>query len=329
MVHPSAVNGMAPAWLSGDAPSGDVVLSSRCRILRNLVGYRFPHIAERSELEAIFRSILPIAKAQELQLNSKVSPVERERLIAWRFASHHFRINDPGRALFLDERRALSLMVNEEDHLRLQALTAGWSIKHATKSCETTLRKFGNDLDFAWSERFGFLAASPYNAGEGRRLSAMFHLIGLAHSRRLGPVLKAISARGMTARGLFGESSRAVGAFVQVSTIRGQLPEFIGACEYLIEEERRTRSEIGERALLERTKVALDFAKSSPAISLADTLRVLAWARWAASQDAPSVPLTFRDVDALLATLELRTHGHEGKAAQRRATFLRTALGQT
>ena len=155
----------------------------------------------------------------------------------------------------------------------------------------------------------------------------MFHLIGLAQSKRLPGVLRALAQQGLAARGLFGEASRAVGAFVQVSVTSGSVVEYGGACEYLMREERDARNSIGRETLEEKAKQALEFAVVSPTITLADALRVLAWARWAAIAGLDGFNFTSREVDTLLTTLEIKPGATESKAAQRRASFLREALG--
>lgn len=297
--------------------------------MRNLVGHKFPHRADRKELEEILKSILTAVKEAGLELEALrgLSPVERDHLVACRLISHNFEVNEPGRAILIDHDRSISLMVNEEDHLRLQGLTAGWSIGAAESLASSVLKKLEKNLSFAHSPNYGFLAASPYNAGQGRRLSSMFHLIGLAQSKRLPGVLRALAQQGLAARGLFGEASRAVGAFVQVSVTTGSVVEFMGACEYLMKEERDARNSIGRDALEEKAKQALEFAVVSPTITLADALRVLAWARWAASAELGGFDFSSRDVDTLLTTLEIKPGTTEPKAAQRRASFLREALG--
>ncbi|HVL39983.1 MAG TPA: hypothetical protein VM328_11390, partial [Fimbriimonadaceae bacterium] len=236
-----------PAWLGIDAPHMDVVLSSRCRIMRNLRGRRFPHLAEPEEAQEIAAEILQAARESGFgfDIHKRLSPAEREHLVGCRLISPDFGWQEVGRAVLLDSERAACVMVNEEDHLRVQALTAGWSLSSAEQKSESALDALGANLQFAWSPRFGFLSASPFNAGTGRRLSAMFHLIGLASSRRLSSVIRALSSRGIVARGLFGESSRAVGAFVQVSATNVGLSDFLGACEYLRREERLARQALG------------------------------------------------------------------------------------
>jgi len=320
----------SPAWLAPDAPGGDVVLSSRCRYLRNIAGHKFPTSANHIELDAILKDCLQASSKAHLDLRAytAASPVEREHFVACRLASHSFQIDKPGRALLLNDRGSLSVMVNEEDHLRIQGLTAGWSINEAAALADDTLRKLGKHLTFAWSPHFGFLAASPFNVGEGRRLSSMFHLIGLAQSRRLPTVLRALSGRGLVARGLFGEASRAIGAFMQVSATSGPLVEFTGACEYLLTEERSARKSLGRSVLEEKASQAKEFLYTSHSLSLADALRVIAWARWASSIGWSGFPIAPRQVDRLLTALELRTHSKEEHAAQRRSELLRQALIQ-
>ncbi len=317
-----------PAWLSSDAPQGDVVLSSRARVMRNLRGHRFPHHASDEELRVVLEKVVSAAQGGEdaFSVQRRVTQAERDYLVGSRLASHDFHWNEPGRALLLDEERSRCVMVNEEDHLRVQCLSAGWSIEVADARVRGVLENLGSNLDFAWTPEFGFLSASPFNAGEGRRLSAMLHLIGLAQGKRLPSVLKALSSRGLAARGLFGEASRAVGAFVQVSISTGTRVEFVGACEYLLREERDARAEIGRGILEERARQAVDFAVASRSIGLADALRVLAWVRWASSAEIQGFPESPREVDRWLTMLEVRGNSDAEAAARERAAFLRNRV---
>lgn len=316
-----------PAWLAKDAPHGDVVLSSRSRVMRNLRGRPFPHHATREELVEVMNKVVSaFGQGTGFELLKHISQSERDYLVGSRLCSPEFAIDPSGRALLLDKDRSAGIMVNEEDHVRIQALTAGWSVENADRISARALAQLGRHVAFAWSPRFGFLAASPFNAGEGRRLSAMFHLVGLAHAKRLPSVLRALSARHMAARGLFGESSRAVGAFIQISVTGGTRSEFAGACEYLIREEREARLEVGHALLQERAKQALDFVDSSRSICLADALRVLGYARWAATASMPGFERSPKDVDLWLTTLELQGFSDGEQATRQRADFLRARL---
>jgi protein arginine kinase len=315
-----------PAWLSPDAPQADVVLSTRVRIMRNLRGHKFTHAASSHELVIISREILEAAEGLGLEAFRQISNAEREYLVACRLASPHFEWTEPGRALLLNPERSLSLMVHEEDHLRLQALTAGWSPSTADRLSKACLKGLEQSVEFAFSPHFGYLSASPYNAGRGRRLSAMFHLIGLAQAKRLPSVLHALGERGIAARGLFGESSRAVGAFVQVSVIGGSRHDFVGACEYLLREERDSRQEVGRDVLEEKAMRVHEFAMASRTLSLSDALRVLAWIRWASLYGINGFPRTPRVADRLLTMLEPRVARDPEKLGAERADLMRGVL---
>ncbi len=315
-----------PAWLAQDAPEGDIVVSSRVRYARNVVGHRFPHNAKPDELRVVLEKVKQAAAGLKLEHHQRLTEAERDFLLGSRLVSPEFQHREPGRSLFLDKPRSVSLMVNEEDHVRLQALTAGWSLRTAQAAADAVLEAMAAKQPFMWSEAHGYLTASPYNAGEARRRSALFHLIALAHTKRLPAVLNALAAWDLTARGLFGESSRAVGAFFQVSAIRGHLPEFVGACEYLIAEERKARREVTRRELEQKARAAVEFAVASASVTLADALRVLAWVRWAASAGVDGTNASFREVDSWVSTMEVHGTQDSETAARHRAVFLRERL---
>jgi len=314
-----------PAWLSPHAPETDVVLSTRARALRNLRGYRFPHAASKAELLQVLSHVLGAAGARYEVLHQDTW-AERAYLLGCRLISPDFQWSEPGRALLLSKDRLFAAMVNEEDHLRMQCLLPGWSFDLAARLLDESVRFFGNRLEFAWSEKFGYLAASPFNAGEGIRYSAMCHLIGLAHAKRLAPCMRALAAQGIVIRGLFGETSRAVGAFVQVSITRNSPSEFVGAIDYLIREERTARSSFPEATLAGSIARARNFAVGSRSLSLSEALRVLAWVRLGASLGLTGMPGSPRTVDGWLTQIELRSPMSEQRASADRAAWLRSVL---
>jgi protein arginine kinase len=333
-----------PAWLGKDAPEGDVVVSSRVRFARNLDGIPVPHLASDEELATVRKRVLEAAKPLDFEVLKHVSEAERDYLIGCRLVSPDFETRGHGRALLLDRDRSVSIMVNEEDHLRIQALTAGWSVETAGRLAEHVLNRLEGrpdtgatpfdapkpqsaaGLTFARIDT-GYVTASPTNHGEGKRLSALFHLIGLAHAKRLPAVLTALGEMGQVARGIYGEVSRGVGAFIQVSSTTGPLAHFAGAAEYLLREERQARREVPRDQLAEQARAAIEFAIASNQITLADALRVLAWARWAASSEIEGFAFGYRDVDLWVSTLEVRSTHDEAAAARHRASFLRERLG--
>ena len=312
-----------PAWLAADAPSGDVVLSTRFRLARNLAGFRFVHAASDTDLRHTMELVLAAARECGLgfDVHKGLTHAERDHLVATRLVSADYEWTLPGRALLIDPGRAVSVMINEEDHLRVQALVAGWSPASAEAAARRCLARLGGALEYAFSPQWGYLTPSPPNLGAGKRQSAMLHLIGLASAERLPKIMEALAVEGIAVRGLFGESSRAVGAFAQVSATGGSAEAFAGAVEYLVREERASRAGLGAAHLAERAGAARDFALGSRRLGLGDALRVLGWLRWAAvEREAGPRP---RDVDAALATLEIRSGLVEEEAARRRADRLR------
>ncbi len=315
-----------PAWLTDDAPDGDVVLSSRTRFMRNLAGSHFVSVLSAPELISIQHRIEQVVRAVDFDLKpyKMLTNAEREYLVACRLASPEFEWTMPGRTLLANKRQSVSIMVNEEDHLRIQAVTAGWSPDYSLGLAQEQSERIGLKLTYARSDRWGYLAASPYNSGLGRRLSAMFHLVGLATEKRLPGMIRAVVERGMVTRGLFGESSRAVGAYLQVSTLKGSVTEFMAAGRFLIDNEREARERLGKSSLLERAERAKEFTLSSRSVSLADAFRVLAYARWAGNSRLAGYRPDVRTYDELLTTLEVRGSMREEKAGQLRAEALRS-----
>lgn len=314
-----------PAWLAPDAPESDVVLSTRARALRNLRGYRFPHAASKAELLQIQERI-QAAAGSRFEVLRQETWAERAYLLGCRMISPEFQWSEPGRTLLMSKDRSVATMVNEEDHLRMQSLLPGWSFDSASRLLDQSLSVLGQLLEFAQSEEYGYLAASPFNAGPGIRLSAMCHLIGLANAKRLASAMRALAGQGIVVRGLFGESSRAIGAFVQVSITRYLPSEFVGAMDYIIREEREARASLSKESVEKKVFQARDFAISSRSISLADALRVLAWVRLGSSLGIKGMPMSPRTVDAWLTMMELRSPMDEQRAAADRANWLRSVL---
>ena len=260
-----------------------------------------------------------IARRANLEANKNLTNAERDYLVGCRLASPDFEWTLPGRAILTDAQRRVSLMVNEEDHLRFQAITPGWSLADSESLARSTVAGLADSIEYAWSPDYGYLAASPGNLGTGVRFSAMFHLIGLAHLKRLPSIIKALGTLGVVTRGLFGEHSRAIGAFAQVSTTTGNEPEFRGAVAYLIQEEQQARSEIATEEARKTIDDARRLVENSRTIGLAEAVRVVGFLRWEALLQAQST----LESDRSLAALGLRPSLDESEAGRKRADLLR------
>ena len=315
-----------PAWLADDAPDSDIVISSRFRTARNLKGHRYPHHAEPTELIEIANKVKDSAKKLPLSPINTITEAERDFLLGARLISHDFQHAKPGRMVLLDEPRLLSIMVNEEDHLRIQAVSAGWSIRQAVREGETITAALTKNLDFQASPEFGFLTASPTNLGGGNRRSALFHLAGLSTQGRLNRLIKSLHHIGITTRGLFGETSRGIASFVQVSGTKISETDFAGACNHLIQEERLARQEASKTQTLEKAQTAVDFAIMSNQVSMRDALLVLGYVRWAAAIQLPEFPISPRQVDSWVTEMEVFGTQSATTAARQRADYLRSKL---
>jgi protein arginine kinase len=315
-----------PAWLAADSPDSDVVVSSRFRLARNICGFNYPHTASNPQLVEVARLVLQAAKSLTLSPVKTMTEAERDYLLGARLISPEFKHDAPGRLILLDDERAVSVMVNEEDHLRIQAVTAGWSIKSAVDLATQTARDLGRSIDFQSAQPLGFLTASPTNLGGGIRRSALFHLAGLSSQGRLNRLIKSLHHLGVTTRGLFGESSRGIASFLQVSGTTIPEIEFIGACQHVITEERLARQETPSRETLEKAQAAAEFAVMSSQISMRDALLVLGFIRWAAAIDLDEFRVSPRTVDAWITEMEVFGTQSPTTAARQRADYLRSKI---
>jgi protein arginine kinase len=211
------------SWLAEPGPAPHLVVASRARFARNLAGFPFvPHapaeVLERVDAfvaEAIGRSdVLSGYRRVEL---SRLSPTERCYLKECRLISKEMESAARHRTVYLAPDGTASIMVNEEDHLRVQALAGGLNIGAALARLEEVERELGHVVGFAFSSEYGFLTACPTNVGTGFRGSVMLHLPGLSMLQDVDSALQGIAHYGLTVRGFWGEHSDYIGDFYQIS----------------------------------------------------------------------------------------------------------------
>lgn len=321
-------SGPTPAWLRGDGTDLDVVMSSRSRVARNLRGYPFPHRASKDELKAVEQKVLgAIAKLDpNLEVLRNLSESEVDYLVHCRLVSADFDPAMAHRSVVLDAARHMSLMINEEDHVRLQVITSGWNPRQADTTANRMISKLASIVQFAQCESLGYLTTSPFNAGAATRTSALFHLIGLAKTKRLKKVLDAVRTQRVVVRGLFGERSKAIAAYFQVSMTQRLKADFVGACEYLIREERSARDSLTHDQIYDLCLSAAYYGITQRGISYQTALETLAYIRWAAACQLPGFPDSPNIVDNIFVQLESRTHIDQERASRARADALRPFL---
>lgn len=210
-------------WLSGEGPQSHMVMSTRIRLARNLAGVPFTHRAQEEQLSGIVLSVSGAAERSQtfadgtlLRMN-ELSPVDRQVLVERHLVSHELGDGARPRGLLMSADRRLSLMVNEEDHIRLQCMTPGFQLAEAWATADGADDELDDTLDFAFSEDIGFLTACPTNAGTGLRASVLIHLPALVLLEEIPKTLKSIMSVGLNVRGLYGEHTEVMGNLFQIS----------------------------------------------------------------------------------------------------------------
>lgn len=210
-------------WLSGEGPHSEMVLSTRIRLARNLQNVPFTHRARDEQLQGVLVSVAGAAQrsnafGQGLMIRmSEISPVERQVLVERHLVSHEMGDGARPRGILVASGERLSLMINEEDHLRLQAIAPGFQLAEAWGRADAADDELDQSLDFAFSEEMGYLTSCPTNAGTGLRASVLIHLPALVLLDEIQKVLKSIMQVGLNVRGLYGEHSEVMGNLFQIS----------------------------------------------------------------------------------------------------------------
>ncbi|HEV2106077.1 MAG TPA: protein arginine kinase [Candidatus Eisenbacteria bacterium] len=210
-------------WLNGEGPHAEMVLSTRIRLARNLRDVPFTHRARDEQLQGVLASLTDAAARSArfaggmlLRMN-ECSPVERQVLVERHLVSHELGDGARPRGILVAPDERLSVMINEEDHLRLQALTPGFQLAEAWALVDGADDELDATVEYAFSDEIGYLTACPTNAGTGLRASVLIHLPALVLLEEIQRVLKSIMQVGLNVRGLYGEHSEIMGNLFQIS----------------------------------------------------------------------------------------------------------------
>ncbi|ADU25797.1 protein arginine kinase [Ethanoligenens harbinense] len=211
-------------WYLETGPEGDAVISTRVRLARNISDMLFPckmNLEQAHEVEEATRAALfsdeQMARDFEYIDMEKLGPARSVSYAEKHLISPEFAKERAGRALLLKKDESVSIMINEEDHIRIQALASGFRLEDAMETANHIDDLFDRHLQYAFDEDFGYLTECPTNLGTGMRASLMLHLPGLTRSRSLPSLAQAITKLGFTIRGLYGEGSKGTGSFYQIS----------------------------------------------------------------------------------------------------------------
>ncbi|MSU65257.1 MAG: protein arginine kinase [Opitutus sp.] len=272
-----------------------IVLMTRVRLARNITGFSFPgwaKPAQREEILATCRGAVTATAQMKRCFNvgiGDLSDLEKQILVERHLISRELSGAKSGAGVVISKDQAFSVMLNEEDHLRIQVLRSGFQLKKAWNAINDFDSAIEEHLDFAYSPSLGYLTACPTNLGTAMRASAMMHLPALVISNQMEKVVRAVNQLGMVVRGLFGEGSDASGSIFQISnqTTLGESEEGIikrlgSVLQSIVEHEVNARQKLLEAdagKLLDKVGRAFGILQNSHLLSSSEAMNLLSLIR--------------------------------------------------
>lgn len=248
-------NRAVSAWMK-DGPDSDIVLSSRIRLARNIDMYKFPTISTNEELQNILtffettyssKEFEHIGQLELIKMN-EMQPIQKRVLVEKHLISPNLAENSSYGGCLLSENEEVSIMINEEDHIRIQCLFPGFQLTEALEMANKLDDWIEKEVDYAFDEKLGYLTSCPTNVGTGLRASVMMHLPALVLTQKINRIIPAINQLGLVVRGIYGEGSEAIGNLFQISnqitlgkSEKDIVEDLISVVQQLITQERSTR----------------------------------------------------------------------------------------
>jgi protein arginine kinase len=204
-------------------PHDRIVMSSRIRLARNLKDAAFPGWAKKPERIKVLETIrpavhsLPEMKDAFSESMDNLSTLDKQILVERHLISREHAAKNAGSGLVLNRDETLCVMINEEDHMRMQSLRPGLQLRQAWSVIDQVDSELERKLEYAFNPDLGYLTACPTNIGTGIRVSAMLHLPGLVLAEQINPIIQSVNKLGLAVRGLYGEGTEALGNVFQVS----------------------------------------------------------------------------------------------------------------
>jgi protein arginine kinase len=287
--------GQTSGWLKGIGPNSDIVISSRVRLARNFTKIPFPHWGKKQDAEQVlvmaenaFKNTELLKDGLFLRLDD-FDNVDKQFLVERHLMSTEHAARSNQKALLVTPDENIAIMVNEEDHLRMQVMESGFDLDVTWNVMNMIDNRLAELLPYAVRRDLGYLTACPTNTGTGMRGSVMLHLPALVMTRQINRVLEAIAKLSFTTRGLYGEGTQASGNFFQISNqvSLGQKEEEIignikGVIKQIIEQEEKARESLlaEHKELLEdRVWRSYGTLKNAHIISSNETVELLSMLR--------------------------------------------------
>lgn len=336
-------------WLRVSGPNSNIVLSSRIRLARNLEKVPFPNRASKKDLAAVIDLVSDairtfyLFKDATLFKLSELDNLDKQFLIERHLMSHEHASHAEGRALLISKEEILSLMINEEDHLRIQVIQSGFDLLSTWRIMKTIDAALSQKLRYAFWPTWGYLTACPTNTGTAMRGSVMLHLPALVMTKQITKVMAAITKLSFASRGFYGEGTQASGNFFQISNqvALGHSEEDIiqninGLIRQIIDQEEQARQTLvlqNKPMLSDKIWRSYGLLKSAHIISSQETTELLSMVRLGVDlgfiKDADRV--TLNDLFIMIQPAHLqKIEGKKLNAPERdmkRASLIRTKLG--
>ena len=210
-------------WLKGAGSDSDIVVSSRIRLARNLNKFPFSHWAsKKSKAQSLSLLKDTVSKCSYLKKSTYLEmrglePLDKQFLVERHLMSKELAAGADSKALVFDDSERVAVMLNEEDHVRMQVIQSGFNLTEAWRIINKIDDELASSLQYAYSAKWGYLTACPTNIGTGLRASVMLHLPALVVTKQINRVLSVISKLGIAIRGFYGEGTEAQGNFFQLS----------------------------------------------------------------------------------------------------------------
>lgn len=282
-------------WLKGTGPNSEIVISSRIRLARNLDKYPFPHWANKKQTQEVLEKVQEASSKVDLLKKTfflklaDLDTIDKQLLIERHLMSHEHATKSNNKGVIVDEEEVIAIMINEEDHLRIQVMRSGFDLFSAWDIINRIDDSLSEYLAFAYQSDWGYLTACPTNAGTGMRGSVMLHLPALVMTRQINKVLAAIAKLSFNTRGLYGEGTQAAGNFFQISNqvsmghTEGEIIDDInGLIRQIVDQEKQSREILMQqnRQILEdRIWRAFGVLKNAFIISSQEVMELLSLVR--------------------------------------------------
>jgi protein arginine kinase len=291
------------SWLAGDGPESGIVLSTRVRLARNIAGVPFWHRAAREQRHNVIETVraavgrsssLGGASICTLEIPQEVEdkerpPLERQFLLERHLISREMAARDGESAIVVHSGESVSIMLNEEDHIRMQVLGSGFCLEDTWRRIDGVDDELNETIEYAFSPRWGYLTACPTNVGTGMRASVMLHLPAQVTAKRVPSLLQNAARSNCAVRGMYGEGSNVIGDFFQVSnqaTLGQSEEEIIETTDRIvrdiISEEMLTREDMlkhNRRQLEDRVCRAVGTLENARLMGTEELMQQLSWVR--------------------------------------------------